>query len=564
MNIEEHLKRVQDGARDVYSLNNLSAWIERYLRLEGRKFDMSGRYSFQKRIVNDTSRVVNTVKCAQIGLTTATIAYFLAAMATQRKFNTIYALPSQTDASKIVTTKINPIIQESTRLRQLADKSADSVELKQIGNNFLFCRGAKSETAALSISADCLVADEIDRSDPDVLKQFRSRLQASELAIIKQFSTPTVDGVGISKEAETSKRYRSFATCTHCNHIWLPSFHTDIRVPGYTADISEITRTNIQTLDWKNAHWICPNCNRDPILHPSRLQWVCENDSENWEASTYYVNPVVCCEVLKPAYLVRTSTEFNTRSEWLNQVLGETSTENNEQITRQDVEASFTNSLDSSEVHYLGADIGLLCHVAIGRRTQAGELLVVHRETVPVTNFIARRQELMKQYRIAVSVHDAYPYTSMIMGICDYDPNSYGCTFSTGNSPELFTIQEKVADAEEGKLNLRLVKANRTRALDEILTLFKEKRILTARISSSEDDKYLAHCLSMKRTQVFVKDELQFQWQKTNGNDHSLFALAYLNLATLLRGTVEPWATGSLGLVRSFRLKQKNIPLELA
>lgn len=560
----EHLRRVQDGARDVYSLDNLSAWIERYLRLDGRKFDMSTRYSFQKRIVNDTSRVVNTVKCAQIGLTTATIAYFLAAMATQRKFNTIYALPSQTDASKIVTTKINPIIQESTRLRQLADKNTDSVELKQIGNNFLFCRGAKSETAALSISADCLVADEIDRSDPDVLKQFRSRLQASELAIIKQFSTPTVDGVGISKEAETSKRYRSFATCFHCNHIWLPSFHTDIRVPGYTADISEITRTNIQTLDWKNAHWICPRCNRDPILHPSRLSWVCENDSENWEASTYYVNPVVCCEVLKPAYLVRTSTEFNTRSEWLNQVLGETSTENNEQITRQDVEASFTNSLDSSEVHYLGADIGLLCHVAIGRRTQAGELLVVYRESIPVTNFIARRQELMKQYRIAVSVMDVYPYTQTIMQICDYDVNAYGCTFSTGNSPELFTIQEKVADAEEGKLNLRLVKANRTRALDEILLLFKEKRILIARVSDSEDSKFLSHVLSMKRVQVFVKDELQFSWKKTTGEDHMMFAVMYLNLATLLRGTVEPWATGSLGLVRSFRLKQKNIPLELA
>ena len=559
----EHLKRVQDGARDVYSLSNLSSWIEKYLRLEGRKFDMSGRYSFQKRIVNDTSRVVNTVKCAQIGLTTATIAYFLAAMATQRKFHVVYALPSQTDASKIVTTKIDPIINESSRLRQLADKNVATVELKQIGNNFLFCRGAKSETAALSISADCLVADEIDRSDPNVLKQFRSRLQASELAIIKQFSTPTIDGVGISKEAEVSRRYRSFAKCYCCGHVWLPSYHSDMKVPGYTADISEITRTNIQTLDWKNAHWTCPSCGKDPQLHPSRLQWVCENESESWEASTYYVNPVVCCEVLKPAYLVRTSTEFNTRGEWLNQVLGETSTEDNEQLTRQDVEASFCQSLDSSEVHYLGADVGLLCTVAIGRKTQAGELLVVHRESIPVTNFIARRQELMKQYRIAVSVHDCFPYTSMIMGICDYDPNSYGCSFSVGNSPELFSIQEKVANPEEGKLNLRLVKANRTRALDEILLLFKSKALLTARISSSEDDKYLAHLLSMKRSQVFVKEQLQFVWAKTNGEDHSLFALAYLNLACLLRSTVEPWTDGSLGLVRSFALKQKNFSTEI-
>jgi hypothetical protein len=564
MNIEEHLKRVQDGARDVYSLNNLSAWIERYLRLEGRKFDMSTRYSFQKKIVNDTSRVVNTIKCAQVGLTTATIAYFLAAMATQRKFNTIYALPSQADASKIVTTKINPIILASKRLTELSDKNVDTVELKQLGNNFLFCRGAKSETAALSISADCLVADEIDRSDPDTLKQFRSRLQASELAIVKQFSTPTVDGVGISKEAETSKRYRSFATCYHCNHIWLPSYHVDIKIPGYDRDLSEITRTNIQTLDWKSAHWACPNCNRDPQLHPSRLSWVCENPDDNWEATTYYVNPVTCCEVLRPAYLVRTSTEFNTRSEWMNQVLGETSTENNEQVTRQDVEASFCQSLDSSEIHYLGADMGLLCHVAIGRRTQAGELLIVHRETVPVSNFMQRRSELMKQYRVAVSVMDCFPYTQTIMQICDYDVNGYGCTFSTGNSPELFTIQEKIADAEEGKLNLRLVKANRTRALDEILTLFKEKRILTARVSDSEDDKFLSHVLSMKRVQVFVKDELQFSWKKTDGNDHMMFAVMYLNLATLLRGTVDAWATGSLGLVKSFKLKPQKFLTEFA
>lgn len=559
----DHLRRVQDGARDVYSLSNLSSWIEKYLRLEGRKFDMSGRYSFQKRIVNDTSRVVNTVKCAQIGLTTATIAYFLAAMATQRKFNVVYALPSQTDASKIVTTKIDPIINESSRLRQLADKNVATVELKQIGNNFLFCRGAKSETAALSISADCLVADEIDRSDPNVLKQFRSRLQASELAIIKQFSTPTIDGVGISKEAEVSRRYRSFAKCYCCGHVWLPSYHCDMKVPGYSADISEITRTNIQTLDWKNAHWNCPNCGKDPQLHPSRLEWVCENSEESWEASTYYINPVVCCEVLRPSYLVRTSTEFNTRSEWLNQVLGETSTEDNEQLTRQDVEASFCQSLDSSEVHYLGADMGLLCHVAIGRKTQAGELLVVHRESVPVSNFVQRRSELCKQYRVAVSVYDAYPYTSLVMQLCDFDPNSFGCTFAVGNSVELYTLQEKTADVEEGKLNLRLVKANRTRALDEILLLFKSKALLTARISSSEDDKYMAHLLSMKRTQTFVREQLQYTWQKTNGEDHALFAISYLNLATLLRGTVEPWATGSLGLVRSFKLKgqgQNSLP----
>ena len=189
-------------------------------------------------------------------------------------------------------------------------------ELKQIGNNFIFIRGSRSETAALSISADCLVADEIDRSDPDTLKQFRSRLQASELQIIKQFSTPTIEGVGIAKEAETSKRWRHFAKCARCDHIWLPSYHTDVRIPGFLDDLREVTKTNIKNMEWQKAHWRCPSCGQDPLLHPSRLTWICENQADNYEAATYYVSPVTACLVLKPSYLVRTSTEFNTRSEW--------------------------------------------------------------------------------------------------------------------------------------------------------------------------------------------------------------------------------------------------------
>lgn len=556
--LEQHLERVKDGARDVYHLNNLSSWIEKSLFLEGKLMNMSGAYSFQADIVNNTSRVVNSVKCAQIGLTTSTIAYFLAALATQRKFNCIYALPTASDAAKLTTTKVNPMIYGSPRLKDLLSKEVDSVELKQIANNFLFTRGSKSETAALSVSADCLVIDELDRCDMDTVKQFRSRLQASELGIIKQFSTPTLKGVGISKEAEASRRYRSMASCDCCGHKWLPTYDLDMRIPGFLGDLQTLDKHNIINTRWQEAHWCCPNCGRDPKLTRFSLEWVVENPTQQYEASTYYINPITCCEVLKPAYLVRTSTEFAKKSEWRNQVLGEEAEDSNEQIVEADVEASLAHAdLTSSEVHYFGADMGLMCQVAIGRMTQAGEMLVVHREAIPVGSFIERRNELIRKYRCATSVHDAFPYTPLVSDITDFDPNAYGADFSIGKSVELFILKEREADAQEGKLNLRLARINRTRALDEIMNLFKDRKILVSKVSDDEDRKFKSHVLSMKRTQQFVKEELQFIWSKTDGNDHSMFSLVYLYIACLLRGTVAPTNSGFAGLISAFKVKNR-------
>lgn len=553
---QEHLQRILDGARDVYHLNNLAAWIQKNIYLEGKLMDMTGPYSFQADIVNNPSRVVNTVKCAQIGLSTTTMAYFLAALATQKKFNVIYALPTAGDASKLTTTKVNPLIYNSPRLRQLIDKNVDSVELKQFGENFLFTRGSKSETAALSISADCLVVDELDRCDSGIVKQFRSRLQASKLGIVRQFSTPTLKGLGISREAEASKRYRSMASCSHCSHKWLPTYELDIVIPGYTGELTNLDKHNLPKTRWQEAHWVCPNCGRDPNMTRHSLEWVCENPTENYEANTYFVNPVTCCEVLKPAYLVRTSTEFDSRAEWKNQVLGVEAEESNEQITENDVDCSLVQAdLSSSDITYFGADMGQTCHIVIGRLTQAGELLVVHREAVEVFNFPSRRLELIVKYRCVVSVMDAYPYTPTISAITDYDPNAFGADFNTGKSIELFTVKEKEANPEEGKLNLRLVRINRTRGLDELMALFKKRKLVISKKDDSDDTKLKSHILSMKRAQTFIGDELTYTWKKTDGADHYMLALLYMYIATCLRGTVEPYVSGFSSFVSSFKLR---------
>ena len=549
----DHLDRLQEGVNDVYSLTSLSNWVEKYAYLEGKKFSFDG-YEFQKAVMDDPSRVVNTVKPAQIGLTVTTMMYFLSVMATQ-KMNVIYALPSASDAAKLVTTKLNPILYGTPELKRLLNVNVDSTELKEINGNFLFTRGTRSETAALSVSADLLVADEIDRCDADTLKQFRSRLQASPYKLVRQFSTPTIAGYGISKEAEASVRYRHFCACAHCGHRFLPNYWSDIVIPDYDRPLNELDRLNLKDVKWKEARWKCPSCGKDPEISKERLEWVAENPTENYEATTRFISPATAYRVLTPSYLVRSSTEFNTRSEFINQVLGETSEEENQQITVGDLERALTTSpLDSSELHCMGVDIGQMCAVAIGRLTQDGTLLVVHKEFVPLSNLEIRKAELSREYRVVITVLDIMPETFLVSKITDRDPNAWAGIFTTSKTTELFTTQQKEEDVEGGKLNMRMVKINRTAALDRLLEHFKSGKIVIAR--NSETGKYLSQMLSLKRSQAVVKDDFVWSWVKTDSNDHMHFASMYLLIACLLRGTAGSWTAGAgVALVSSFRLK---------
>jgi hypothetical protein len=342
------------------------------------------------------------------------------------------------------------------------------------------------------------------------------------------------------------------AECGCCGHKWLPSYHNDIVIPGYDQDLELITKVSLKDIRWREAHWTCPSCGNDPDLHPERLEWVCENPDDNYEAHSYFITPVTACLVLVPSYLVRTSTEYNTRSEWMNQVLGETSENKNEQITLDDILKSTVEvSLDSSEVHVMGFDMGLLCAVCIGRINTAGLIIVVHREMVPISIWETRRLELIKKYRVVASVHDVYPYTTEVMKVCEYDTNAYGAVFASAKTVQLYTLQEKTPDAEEGKLNLRLLKVNRTMMLDETMAAFKTSSLIMTKALVD----YNSHYTSLKRTQVFVKDELVWLWQKTGTQvDHQHFALGYMLLAWQMR-TRQTWVSNAVALVTSFRLK---------
>lgn len=553
------LRRIKDAVSNLYGVYNLAEWIEKNTYLDGRLFSFKD-HEFQRVILEDRANTTIVVKCAQVGLSETLFRYAVAACATQDNFNAIVTYPTAGDSSKMAVTRIDPMIQGSPELKRMIDPNLNNSEVKKFNkNSFLFFKGTFSETAGLSLPADMIVMDEFDASDTTKASVYISRLQHRPHKLRKVFSTPTVEKYGVSKEAETAKRFRHMATCAHCNHTFLPDYYANIVVPGWDKPLEEITKSNIHTTNWREAYLACPKCGKDPDLHYTRMQFVCENPSENHEAHAYYVTPFSAHKVITPPYLVNTSTKFAKISEFKNQSLGLTSEEKNESIQISDIQTATHPNLRSSELHVMGSDMGIICHIVISRIATDGTFLIVHREKVHYTQFERRSLELTADYRVILHVMDSQPYVDLVTRITRTRPHSWGAIFVTTKTPSMYTLQEEEADSSEGKLGMKLVKVNRTAGLDSLLDVIKAG---TWAIQSSDlDAEYIEQLMSLKRVQKFSRDgELGYIWEKTDGNDHFHFATLYSYIATQMRGIVGGAGIASTGMSLVRRTKAPKYP----
>lgn len=554
----DHINRVREGMNDVYALSTLSRWIEKNTTLEDKPFSFD-KHEFQKTIIDDACNTLFVVKCAQVGLSEIFARYVMAACATQRNFTVIWTFPTTTDAEKFTKARLDPIIQGSPALKMMISKAVDSTDMKKFGKNtFVYIRGTISETGALSVPADMLVHDEYDRSDMDNISAYVSRLQHKETKLRRVFSTPTVAKYGIDKEARTSRRHRQMWKCSHCNHHFLPDFETNVKIPGWDKPKKEINKRNIKDVDYLNAVLLCPHCGKVPDPSLQYREWVCENPSENYPSKAVFVSPFCAPLVLKPPYLVKAISDFDKWSEFQNQVLGLCAEDSEDMLTESEVRSAATPApLDSSELHCMGIDVGNIYHITIGRLAQDGTLLVVKRVPCHFSRFQEVRATLAAKYRVVSTVMDLNPHTPVVKALTDFDPNAYGAEYTDTAMASSHNIKTKDEDPEKAQEAVRTVKINRSYTFDEIMQMYKAKKIL---VHKDEDiEEFISHNLSMKRIKQFDKyGGIVYRWVKTDGVDHWHHSLLYMHIATKLRGTYSGTNYGVESLVTTFSLKDRT------
>jgi hypothetical protein len=537
-------------------MGNLSQWIATNTTYEGKRFNYTGR-EYQQTIIDDPAKTLFVVKCAQVGLSEIFARWALASVTSQENFTTIYTFPAATDAELFTKSRLTPVIANSKAITHSLSRLVNSTELKQFGqNSFLYIRGTYSETGALSVPADLIIHDEFDRSDMGNVAAYVSRLQAKPTKMRRVFSTPTVAKYGIDLESLTSKRKKQVWTCSHCRHKFIPNYHDNVIIPGYTGRKQELNKLNIDNTRWQEAKLLCPKCGQEPDNALQYREWVVENPESRFDAMSYFVSPFCAPSFITAPYLVKVSTQFNKWSEFCNQALGETSEDAQDTIVESDIRAMHTpNDMKASGVHFMGCDMGATCHIMIGRKFE-GKLLVVHREKVYFTEFEQRRRELCSQYSVLTSVHDLYPYTDIIARVTSFDPNAFGATYVYRKTSETHYIKQQEEDPEEGKVNVRSAMVNRDIAFDELMSEIKGRMIVIHNV----DDELVQHFTDMKRIQKFDKSNvMRYVWEKTEGHDHYHHTLLYLYIATKLQGVAGAWTPeGSVPFLSSFIMRQNT------
>jgi hypothetical protein len=535
----EHLNRLEQALFNSYDLGDVVRYLEERTYLKGDRFSFHD-HEFQKDIISDTSKTVYVQKCAQVGLSECMARYALAVSRVMPYFSVIMTLPFAADAENFTKTRLDPIIEESADLRESVDNDLNNTKIKSIGTSLLYMRGCSGTTTALSVPADMLIHDEVDRSDPDTLAQFQSRIKHSKWKLTRRFGTPTTEGRGIALEMATARRMRRACTCNHCGTQFIPNFHKHVKIPGYTGEFKDINKHNIDSLLWEQARLHCPVCDEEPSLAPEHRQWICENPEDNYEAIGYYVTPFEVPKIVSIPSLILEITKYKTWAEFVNQALGETADAGNAQLNEADIEqCKATIPLTSNELHAMGIDVGQICHIAVGRRTLAGELLVVHKEQCKLATLAVRRRELAAKFRVLITVIDSFPETHLVHQMQKQDKNLYGGVYSNSKLLTTYKITMVDEDKSEGKLPINQAQIMRDINFDEVMMLYKNKQLLWAPSGDHTDKLWALHMLDMKRTQIFDKNqELVYTWAKSKeGNDHFMHTLGYLHVASQLMDT---------------------------
>lgn len=171
-------------------------------------------HKFMVDFYNDMSPYQVLLKAPQIGATTAEIikSFYVA-----KKLNKaiIYTLPTDSDIKDMAGGKVNRIIAQNPILTEWV-KDHDSVEQKSVGDSIIYYRGTWTQKAAMMVSSDLNIHDEVDASNADVITQYETRLMAKADGMRWYFSHPSIAGHGVDVYWEQSDKKEWVIKCPLC------------------------------------------------------------------------------------------------------------------------------------------------------------------------------------------------------------------------------------------------------------------------------------------------------------------------------------------------------------
>lgn len=333
------IKEIEEAA-ELYP----SLWIEKYdiKTSNGIPFEFHD-HKFMLDIVNDMSPLQVGLKPPQIGWSESKIVKTFY-VADKKGKDIIYTLPTATDRDDMVSSKVNRIIAQNPILQKMV-KDHDTVGQKSVGSHLIHYRGTFAAKQAMMVSSDLNVHDEVDASDPSVITQYETRLEAKAGGWRWYFSHPSLAGHGVDIYWQQSDKKEWFVTCPTC--------------------LAEQVLTWPQNIDTVKGSYICSSC-KGSLSDDSRRNGVWKATAEGI-FSGYHVSQLMCPWISAENILEKYSDPRKDSQYFWNYVLGLPYVGSEDKIDPDTVLKNVTSLVNEQEGRIvIGVDTGLPIYYTLG------------------------------------------------------------------------------------------------------------------------------------------------------------------------------------------------------
>lgn len=520
--------RISDRLLGGGILSNISGWLEKNTKLAGDPFSFKD-HEFQIDIANDLSANGVIKKCAQVGLSELSIRVMLGILAISNSRRAIYVLPSAAFAAEFTKARIDPVIEDSPRLKGLLISAANSSKMKRIGNSIMYVGGAATQKQAISRPADTLFIDEEDHCNQMVLSSYASRmLHAGDRYYRRSFSTPTVGGFGVDEAYSMSSQKRYQVQCEHCNEWQAPDFLEQVVIPGFKEPFDQFEKDDLLNPAYlvKDSYIRCIKCGKPldaSMAQVERRQWVA--DYFDRAVAGWAVKPYDLIKYNPTHQVVARLRDYSRLQDYYNFVLGETKdSEDNSFSETRFREKTILKHQEEADGCVMGIDVGKTCYwmVAKPAHGQRKRRIIAYGRTKQPNQ--QQLEDIYHRYGCYRGVIDAGPDFTLVHNLRQkLGDNFRPATYVKGNPKDKGFVKHAEDD------NALLI--SRTRAFDVMVT---EVNSGMWEFSDSEDkDLLYTQSQGLKRVdKIDEEGQSKARWEKIERvPDHYLHAMMYVRAA---------------------------------
>lgn len=503
--------------------NSILYWIgENKIKSESGDPIEFENHRFMLDIYSDRTPIQVIRKGSQIGASTMEI---LRAIHGARFWgiNQIYTLPTVDDVAEFVKSKVNRIIKvNACVMKGVSGRDVDSVEQKQIGKSFLFFKGTYTEKEAIMLTSDRNIHDELDKSKPEVIRDYTSRMGFSKIRSQHYFSTPTMPDVGIDRLFGQSDQKHWRFNCPHCNF----EQHMDWE----------------KNVDRERRIYVCQKCRKEITS-----RWA--NDHGRWEArfpgepiSGYWISQMIC-PWRSAADLLTEEANAEDQQYFYNFVLGLPYIAADQKVPQSLFLRNITNEeVETSGWNVMGADTGDENHVVIGNAK--GIFWIGKIKDRPNKTRWEYMAELINFYDVRVCVIDAMPWTEEALRLARKFPYRVYVNFYKDDPKMLEVIRWNDEKEEDNKVFEEEIKVltSRNRIIDDTISSLRRGEIkFSMKPNDATFRMLIDHAQTMyARTVTNQYGQEKREWESTTGADHAWHALIYWHIAFKKRLKYEP------------------------